>query len=291
MKGHSRRTFLGGAFTTALGALASRLSAAESPKFQLGLISYNVAKDWDLPTILNVCRQVGIAAFEARTTHKHGIERNLSPAQRADIRRQFADSGIVFWGCGTACEYHSPDPMVVKRNIEETKEFLQLAKDLGGRGVKVRPNGVPKGADPARTFDQIGRALRECGRAAADLGLEVWLEVHGAVTSLPKNIRTMLDACDHPAVGACWNSNATDLVNGSIAESFELLKKDIKHVHINDLEQDASGKYPYRDLFQRLKAIGYDRYTMCEYGKSFDPSAGTEFLTRYKKLWTQLVQG
>lgn len=289
MNNVSRRTFLAGSVATLAGGLASKVMAAEAPEFKLGMISYNVAQDWDLTTILKVCREVGIAAVEARTTHKHGIEIARTSAERAEIKKQFADSGVVFWGCGSACEFHSADPAVVARNIEETKQFVKLTAELGGMGVKVRPNGVPKEGDPARTFDQIGKALRECGQAAADAGIEICMEVHGAVTSIPRNCRIIMDACGHPAVGVTWNSNPTDIVDGSIAEGFELLKNFIKSVHINDLSNDAAGKYPYRDLFRRLKAIGYSRYTMCEYGKSFpNPAEGAEFLRGYKKLWTEL---
>lgn len=292
MNTFSRRQFLAGTAATLAGSVCSKLIAAEAPKFKLGLISYNVAQDWDLTTILKVCRDVGIAAVEARTTHKHGIEIARTPAERAEIKKQFADSGVVFWGCGSACEFHSADATVVARNIEETKQFVKLTADLGGMGVKVRPNGVPKDGEQARTFEQIGRALHECGQAAADAGIEICMEVHGAVTSLPRNCRTIMEACGHPAVGVTWNSNATDIVDGSIAEGFELLKNFIKSVHINDLTNDSAGKYPYRDLFNRLKGIGYDRYTMCEFGKSFpNPTEGAEFMRGYKKLWTELANG
>ena len=288
----SRRTFLAGSAIAAAGAFSGKLVAAEAPKFKLGMISYNVSQAWDLPTVLKICKEVGIAAFEARTTHKHGIEIARTPAERADIKKQFADNGVVFWGCGSACEFHAADPAVVAKNIEETKQFVKLTADIGGRMVKVRPNGVPKGGDPARTFEQIGKALQECGKAAADAGIDICMEVHGAVTSIPKNSRAIMDACGHPSVGVTWNSNETDIVNGSIAESFELLKSFIKSVHINDLKNDAAGKYPYRDLFSRLKGIGYDRYTMCEYAKSFpNPTEGTEFMKGYLKLWTELANG
>ena len=292
MTAFSRRAFLAGSAAAVAGSTSRHLFAADAPRFKLGLISYNVAQEWDLATILKVCREVSIAAFEARTTHRHGIEIARSKAERVEIRKQFADSGVVFWGCGTACEFHSQDPAVVAKNIEETQQFVQLTADLGGMGVKVRPNGVPKDHEPAKTFEQIGKALHECGKAAADAGVEICLEVHGAVTSIPKNCRAIMDACGHPAVGVTWNSNGTDLIDGTIAEGFELLKRFIKSVHINDLNNDAAGKYPYRDLFQRLKSIGYDRYTMCEYAKSFpNPTEGTEFMKAYRKLWSELANG
>ena len=289
----SRREFLAASAAVAATATipSAYAKADDVAKFKLGLVTYNVPKDWDLPTILKVCKEVGIAAVECRTTHKHGVEPNLSADQRKDVRKQFADSGVVFWGCGSACEYHSSDPAVVKKNIEETKQFVQLAKDLGGKGVKVRPNGVPKGADEQKTYEQIGRALVECGNAAADAGVEIWVEVHGAITQLPKNMKSIMEACGHKSVGVCWNSNPPEVVDKSVKGSFELLKPWIRSCHINDLSRDAAGTYPYRELFALLRGIGYDRYTLIEIGKSYSVAEGTKFLKEYKELWEKLVKG
>jgi sugar phosphate isomerase/epimerase len=285
-----RRQFLGAAVAAGVSAASLRAAPAGSPvKFQLGLVTYNVAKDWDLPTLLQNCREAGVAAVEARTSHKHGVEPTLTAAGRTSIRKQFADSGVRFWGCGSTCEFHSPDKAVVAKNVEECKRFLALVKDLGGKGVKVRPNGVGKGMTVPQACEQIGTALKPCGQAAADLGLEVWVECHGGTTQLPKNMRAIMDACGHPAVGVTWNSNSTDVVNGSIAEGFELLKQFIKSCHITDLKQDAAGKYPYRDLFARFAAMGYDRYTLCEVGTPVDAKKGAEYLRGYKTLWESLL--
>lgn len=286
----SRRSFLAaGAATLASGSL---VRAAEAPlKFKLGLVTYNVPARWDLATILRVCKEVGVGAVECRTTHKHGVEPSLSKSQRQDVKKRFADAGVVFWGCGSVCEFQSTDPAVVRKNVEECKRFVDLVRDIGGHGVKVRPNGMPKGADPQKTFEQIGTALKDCGKAAADAGIEIWVEVHGAVTQVPRNMRVIMETCGHPAVGVTWNSNAADVENGSVKASFELLKPFIKSCHINDLTNDAAGKYPYRELFRMFRETGYDRYTLCEVGKSYDVDAGTEFLKGYKKLWEKLAKG
>jgi len=284
----SRREFL--AASAAAAALPSLLPAADAPpKFKLGLVTYNVAATWDLPTILKTCQTVGIAAVECRTTHKHGVEPGLTPDQRKDVKKQFADSGVKFWGSGSTCEFHSDKPEVVAKNIEDCKRFIDLVKDLGGTGVKVRPNGVAKGMTVEAACAQIGKALTECGKAAADAGVEICVEVHGAVTALPKNMRAIMDACGHKSVGVTWNSNATDLIGGKIDTAFDLLKPFIKSCHITDLTQDKAGKYPYRDLFAKFRAMGYDRYTLCEVGKSYPPAEGLKFLTGYKKLWDELV--
>ena len=284
----NRREFLGAALATTL--VASQAEAvATPPKFQLGLVTYNVAQNWDLPTLLRIAREAGVAAIECRTTHKHGVEPRLTADERATVKKRFADSGVKFWGCGSVCEFHAADRAEVTRNVETCKQFLELVKDLGGHGVKVRPNGVAKGQTVEEACEQIGRALKLCGSAAADLGLEIWVEVHGAVTQVPKNTKAILDACGHPAVGVTWNSNPTDVVNGTVADGFKLLEKHIKSCHINELTNDAAGKYPYRELFAKLAGMNYDRYTLCEVGKSVEPEKGVEYLTEYKRLWTSLL--
>jgi hypothetical protein len=177
----------------------------------------------------------------------------------------------------------------VKSNIETCKQFVDLVADLGGKGVKVRPNGLPKNVPVEKTLEQIGRSLVPCGQAGADAGVEIWVEVHGSGTSLPANIKTIMDHCGHPQVGLTWNSNGTDVANGSVAAAFKLLSKWIRSCHINDLYRDQNGSYPYRELFRLFRGIGYDRVTMCEVGGSIpDARMGTEFLRYYKALWNEL---
>jgi sugar phosphate isomerase/epimerase len=295
-----RRHFLqAGALAAAATTLSPQLHAADAPKtndknpkFKLGLVTYNLAADWDLDTLLRICKTVGVSPVELRTTHKHGIEPSLSKDKRAEVKKKFADAGVAIWGCGTICEFQSPDESVVKKNIETCKEFVQLVADLGGRGVKVRPNGRAKGVELDKTLEQIGKALIPCGKAADEAGLEIWVEVHGGETQNPPNMKTIMEHCGHPKVGVTWNSNPTDIKDGSVAESFKLLWPWIRSCHINELHKDAAGKYPYRELFRLFRQNGYDRVTMCEVGQSVpDEKYGTEMLRYYKALWTELARG
>ena len=156
----------------------------------------------------------------------------------------------------------------------------------------MRPNGLPRGVPVEKTLEQIGKALIPCGKAAADAGLEIFVEVHGAGTALPQNMKTIMEHCGHPQVGVCWNSNGTDVKDGSVAESFKLLSLWLKSCHINELYKDASGAYPYRELFRLFRESGYDRVTLCEVGRSFpNPDEGAEVLRYYKALWTELARG
>jgi sugar phosphate isomerase/epimerase len=289
----TRRDFLAGAALAPLAGSGTRLSAFESPerKFRLGLVTYNLAATWDLPTVLKVCSSVGISPVEFRTTHRHGVEPSLTAAQRKEVSRRCADAGIEIWGCGTVCEFQSPERAVVQKNVETCKQFVQLVADLGGRGVKVRPNGLPKDVPTAKTLDQIGKALIPCGQAAADANLEIWVEVHGNETQHPPHMKTIMEACGHKSVGITWNSNPTDVKDHSVAKYFQLLRPWIRSCHINEIYKNPAG-YPYRELFRLFRESDYDRVTMIEVGRSMpDAVAAEELLRYYKALWLELAEG
>src|SRR5690554_4425557 len=160
---------------------------------RLGLVTYQLAKDWDLDTIIANCRETGWEAVELRTEHAHGVEPELDQEGRARVRGQFEGTGVRLLSFGSICEFHSPDPNEVRRQIERAKAFVDLAADVGAVGVKVRPNGLAtaRGVPEEETLRQIGESLRECGEAASARGVEIWLEVHGKETSEPQRIRTI----------------------------------------------------------------------------------------------------
>jgi len=286
----TRREVLEGT-TTTLALLAwPRRAGAQAPSpppFGLGTVTYNVPKDWDLATLLRILPQAGLEAVEFRTTHAHGVEPGLTAAQRAEVKGRCADAGMKQLSLGSVCEFHSPDPVVVQQNIDTCAEFVKLARDIGALGVKVRPNGLPKEVPVERTLEQIGTALQRCGAVARDYGVEIWVEVHGAGTQEPAHMRAIMDHCRHPSVGINWNSNPTDVRDGSVGRAFDLLRPFLKSVHINQLD---SG-YPYRELFRLLREADYRRFTLIEVATAVSPDAGLDFYQTYRRQWLELAAG
>lgn len=251
---------------------------------ELGLVTYNLAKSWSVDEIIERCGRTGFTAVELRTEHAHGVDPHMPKAERKVVRQKFADAPVRVVGLGSTCEYHSPDAKELRAQIDRALAFIELAADVGAMGVKVRPNrlqedaGIPKEA----TLEQIGRSLAECGKAAQDAGVEIWLEVHGRETAHPPYVRRIMEVCDHPAVGVCWNSNKQDVVGGSVAEYFALLRPWLRSCHVNEL---WNPEYPYDELFTLLGESGYDRFTLAEIPESPEPE---RLMHYYAALWRRL---
>lgn len=267
----SRREFFGqsmrlGAAALAVGSLgvaAAQDAAKKGSKIRYGLVTYQWAKDWDLPTIIANCTTAGVPGVELRTTHKHGVEPSLSAAERAEVKKRFDDSPVTFVGIGSDERLDSPDPAVLDKAVEATKAFVLLSRDVGGSGVKVKPNSFHPGVDHDVTIEQIGKTLNVLGAFGADYGQQIRLEVHGECCKLPTMAKIMA-VVDHPNVGLCWNSNGDDLGGEGLEYNFNLVKNRLgATTHIHEMD---STTYPFQQLLDLFVGIDYDGWMMLESG-------------------------
>src|SRR2546428_11425986 len=129
-----RRDFLSSvAGVPALAALQpgqNARPAADLRGLKLGTVTYNIAKDWDLPTLIRNLTEAGFDAVELRTTHRHGVELSLSPAARAEVRKRFEGTPVAIGGVGTTGGYHTPYPPSLPNDADGTKKCVKRARRL-----------------------------------------------------------------------------------------------------------------------------------------------------------------
>jgi sugar phosphate isomerase/epimerase len=252
---------------------------------RFGLVTYNWGKDWDLPTLLKNCAAGRCDGVELRSTHRHGVEPKLNEKQRREVQQQFGDSPVELVGLGSACEYHSPDPAVLKKHIDETKAFVVLCHDIGGGGVKVRPNDLPKDVPAEKTIEQIGKSLNQVAEFAAGYGVEIRVEVHGRGTADIPTFKKIMDVADNKNVRVCWNCNGADLEGKGLEHNFDLLKDRFgQTVHIHDLRGKA---YPWEKFFALLKKAKYEGWALVEEGAV--PPDIVAALKENRKIWEMLA--
>lgn len=266
--GRTRREFLKdsiclGVAAGVVGSATELLAMRRMPGsgMRLGLVTYLWGQDWDLPTLIANCTKTNVLGVELRTEHAHKVESNLSAQQRSEVKKRFADSKVELVGLGTNFAFHDANPAKLKANIDGAKEYLKLSADVGGLGVKVKPNDLPKGVAQEKTIEQIGKSLNEIGKFGADIGQKVRLEVHGGCSPLPI-IKAIMDVADHPNVGVCWNCNSDDLKGEGLEYNFNLVKGRFGDtVHIRELN---IGDYPYQELMNLFVGMDYAGWILLE---------------------------
>ncbi len=246
---------------------------------KIGVMTYTLAKDWDIETIIKNLTEANYQTVELRTTHAHKVEVNLSPAQRADVKKRFKDSPLEVISLASGFQYHAPEPAELKKNIEGTKEYILLAKDVGAVGIRVFGNALPAGVPEEKTEQQIGKALAEVGEFGYNNGVEVRICVHGNKTNRASVIKKIIDYSQSPHVYVNWNCNPEDTEEGGLESNFDLVKDRLRGVHMHELWMP---EYPYRQLFKLLSGIGYKGYCNAEIDGNPDP---IRFMKYYRALF------
>ena len=265
-KNLSRRNFLQKSLVAGIGLSLidpfTAFAAAKKSGMKLGLVTYQWAKDCDLPTLIANCEKTGYLGVELRVDHAHKVEANLSASQRAEVKKRFADSPVDCIGYGANFEYHNPDPVAVRKNIEGTKEYIKLCKDIGATGIKVKPNGIPANVPREKTIAQIAASLNECGNFAQDYGQLVRVEVHGNISQEIPNMRAIFEQVTEKNVKMCWNCNDQDLLPPGLEPNFNSVKKWFGDtVHVREFNV---GDYPYLQLMNLFTGIKYDGWILLE---------------------------
>ncbi|GAB2772224.1 hypothetical protein GCM10027275_13860 [Rhabdobacter roseus] len=254
-------------------------------KMKLGLVTYQWGKDWDVPTLIKNCAASKILGVELRVEHAHKVMPDLSAAQRKEVKKRFAESPVKIVGLGTNQQYDFPDQAKLRESIDMTKEFIKLSADVGGTGVKVKPNGFHKDVPREKTIEQIGRSLNEIAKYAADYGQQIRLEVHGNVTQELPNIKAIMDVSDHPNSTVCWNCNKEDLIGEGLVHNFNLVKGRFGDtVHVRELD-DA--EYPYQELMNLFVGMNYDGWILLECRT--DPADKVKALVEQRQIFQQMV--
>jgi hypothetical protein len=282
----SRRSFLSSAVVAAGTAVTARASFAQArgDKMSYGLVTYMWGHDWDFPTLIANCEKARALRVELRTTHAHGVERTLDKKQRAAVRERFADSAVVLAGIGSNERYDNPDPAVVKKAIEATKDFIRLSHDVGSSGVKVKPDRFYPDVPRQKTIEQIGQSLNALGKYADGFGQQIRLEVHGQCAELP-TIKAIMDVADHRNVAVCWNSNAQDLKGKGLEHNFGLVRDRFGATcHVRELNTPG---YPYQKLIDLLVKMDYEGSVLLE--ASSKPKDRVVALAEQVKLFKQMV--
>jgi sugar phosphate isomerase/epimerase len=254
---------------------------------KLSLLTYNMAREWDLPELIEVARLGGYAGVELRAEakHRHGVELETSPEQRREIRERIEDAYLEVACIGLSSRFDTPDTARRRDVVERSKRYVELAAAVGCPRIRVFGNDMPKqgldgDAPPDRetVLHYVGDALREIAEFADPYGVDVLLEMHGQFNFWGFAPRAVKLAA-HPRVGLVYNCDLRDLVGGSVAPTYERVRHLVRHVHMHAFTRG----FPYPELFGLLVRDGYAGYLSSEIDEP-QPTA-QDYLVMYAHLF------
>ena len=162
------------------------------------------------------------------------------------------------------------NPSVQRFHLQRCRAYLDLAYQYQARNVLLvlgeyiwERQVIP----PAEQWQTAVKNTRELGKYAADLGVQIALELEPFKLSLVNNVDTMsrfLDDVNHPAVKANIDISHLQL-SGTPPEELRRLKGKAIHVHLSDCDGKVHGDLPpgrgvvpFAPYLREIKALGID---------------------------------
>lgn len=217
-----------------------------------------------LDDMLAIARQYGYSGIEPRldSKHAHGIEVDLTPQQRCEVKEKINASGIKLSCLATSLSY--ADPAKTADMILQTHDRIDLAGDLGAPTIRVFGGVFPETISREEATDRVAEALTQIAPHAASRNVIVCLETHDAWCD-PLHVAAIMQQVNHSAIAVNWDiMHPIRRGNASMDSAFLALKPWIRHLHIHDGPGDQSGLLPigtgaidHKRALELLKTIDY----------------------------------
>jgi sugar phosphate isomerase/epimerase len=211
-----------------------------------------------LDHVLELANANSIGGLELRVADDEFTHLGLTTAERRTVRSRIEDAGLEILAINSYVRLCGVEDQPLEAHLE-------LAADLGARGVRVFPGDDPAGTTDAPTPGEL-RALDRVRTASKDV--HIFLETHDS-HSAGRKMAALCQLLDTEAPGhntkVIWDSAHTWSHGESPAEALELLEPWIDFVQIKDSDsgQDykpvaiGAGDYPIDQLLQALRGRDY----------------------------------
>jgi len=194
------------------------------------------------------------------------------------------------------------NPSVQRFHIDRCKAHLDFCYELEARNLLLvlgeyiwERQVIP----PAEQWEIGVKHLKSLGDHAANLGLQIALELEPFKLSLLNNVANMvkfIDAVNHPAVRANIDVSHLQLA-GTKPEELRALKGKAIHVHISDCDGQVHGDLPpgrgvvnFGPYLKEIAALGINGAISLELEYSPEPARIVEWVTEAYSATDKLMK-
>jgi sugar phosphate isomerase/epimerase len=232
--------------------------------------------DWTLDQVLSAAVRYGYDGVEPRVeaNQRHGIELETTGAERRGIRSKFADAGIEMSCLATSRVYALGDAAEREASVTRTRQYLELAADLGCPNIRVFGGPTPESMSNDEAQSLVAESLAAAAPVAEALGVSLCLETHDGYCNAHWCAATAKLA-GAPGVGIVWDIMHPFRTGQSIEEAFEAVRDLVRHCHAHDALVGPSGEFemklmgegviPHAEAVARLVRASFPGHISGEY--------------------------
>jgi sugar phosphate isomerase/epimerase len=250
-------------------------------------------------------------AFGIRMTKEIGFDSidifadplDMNIKERRLIPRECARAGLPIVSiCCVAVGLIDLNPSVRRFHLQRCRAYLDLVCEYEAKNLLLvlgeyiwEKQVIP----PAEQWQLAVRNVRELGKYAAELGVQIALELEPFKLSLLNNVDSMvrfIDEVDQPAVRA--NIDVSHLqLSGTAPEELRRLRGKAIHVHLSDCDGKVHGDLPpgrgvvnFEPYLREIRALGIDGALSIELEYSPQPDQIVEWVREAYRETDKLMQ-
>jgi len=166
--------------------------------------------------------------------------RNDETARVAALRRLYDGFGLTIFSIQLGADgAFDPDTAVRQRWLDEFRDRVRLARQLGCACVGMWPGGGLRAQTVDAALDRLAASFHQAGQIAAEHGLIAAFEIEPPfVFNQADHLLRIHRQADHPGLKVIYDPSHFDLMNGSTGRPHELLQRvgvqNIGYVQLTD---------------------------------------------------------
>jgi sugar phosphate isomerase/epimerase len=249
-------------------------------------------QDWPLEKACDFAAACGYQGLEVAPFTLAGLATDVSPAQRADIRRTIERADLecvgLHWLLAKTEGFHvtHPDAEVRRRTVGYLEDLARLCRDLGGQVMvfgSPHQRSLLPGVTPDQAIDRLhevfSRLVPTLEATDTVVALEPLAPAETNVLNTAAETCRLIDRIGSPHVRLLLDVKAMSSEATPIPEIIAASAGHLAHFHANDanLQGPGFGAVDFAPIFAALQSIGYAGWTSVEV---FDYTPGVERLVR-----------
>ena len=249
-------------------------------------------QDWPLEKACDFAAACGYQGLEVAPFTLARLATDVSPAQRADIRRTIERAGLecvgLHWLLAKTEGFHvtHPDAEIRGQTVGYLEDLARLCRDLGGRVMvfgSPHQRSLLPGVTPEQAIDRLhevfSRLVPTLEATDTVVALEPLAPAETNVLNTAAETCRLIDRIGSPHVRLLLDVKAMSSEATPIPEIIAASAGHLAHFHANDanLQGPGFGAVDFAPIFAALQSIGYAGWTSVEV---FDYTPGVERLVR-----------